>query len=182
MNMVSVRGTAGKRALSEYLRAGLPDSWRISPEGRDEPALTVLFTDVPLDRLEPEEWTAGNMADIVLVERGDDFAGESELGLERVFKDATGAGKVLIFSDEEARERAFRKVMDLALSRTGGSDMPEDIPEKVVDAVKREAVDNRIECERAQELAGELGVPIPVVGRALDLLGIKITRCQLGCF
>ena len=182
MNTIRVRGTAGKRALSEYLRAGLPGSWRISAEGRDEPALTVLFTDVPHDGLEPEEWTAGNTADIVLVEWGDGFAGESELGLERAFKDATGAGKVLVFSDEEARERAFRKVVDLALSRTGGSDMPEDIPEKVVDAVKREAVDNRIECERAQALAGELGVQIPVVGRALDLLGIKITRCQLGCF
>jgi hypothetical protein len=56
------------------------------------------------------------------------------------------------------------------------------MPQVVIDAVKREAVDNKIPCRRAQELAGELGVPIALVGRALDLLKIKITSCQLGCF
>ena len=60
--------------------------------------------------------------------------------------------------------------------------MPEEIPKEVIEAVKREAADGRIPCARAQSLAAELGVPIPVVGRALDLLNIKITACQLGCF
>jgi hypothetical protein len=60
--------------------------------------------------------------------------------------------------------------------------MPEDIPKKVIDAVKEEAVDNKMECERAQALAGELGVPMLVVGQALNLLNIKIIQCQLGCF
>jgi hypothetical protein len=60
--------------------------------------------------------------------------------------------------------------------------MPEDIPQKVIDAVKKEAADNRIECKRAQALAEELGVPMIVVGRALNLLNIKIVQCQLGCF
>ena len=60
--------------------------------------------------------------------------------------------------------------------------MPEDVPQKVIDAVKKEAVDNKIDCERAQALAGELGVPMLVVGRALNLLNIKIVQCQLGCF
>jgi len=60
--------------------------------------------------------------------------------------------------------------------------MPEDVPQKVIDAVKKEAVDNKIDCERAQALAGELEVPILVVGRALNLLKIKIVQCQLGCF
>jgi len=60
--------------------------------------------------------------------------------------------------------------------------MAEDVPQKVIDAVKKEAVDNKMECERAQALAGELGVPIIVVGRALNLLNIKIMQCQLGCF
>ena len=32
------------------------------------------------------------------------------------------------------------------------------------------------------QVAAELGVPLEVVGRALDLAQIKITRCQLGCF
>jgi len=60
--------------------------------------------------------------------------------------------------------------------------MPEDVPQKVIDAVKKAAVDNKIDCERAQALAGELGVPMLVVGRALNLLNIKIEQCQLGCF
>jgi hypothetical protein len=60
--------------------------------------------------------------------------------------------------------------------------MPEDIPQKVIDAVKKEAADEKMDCERAQALAGELGVPILTVGRALDLLNIKIVQCQLGCF
>jgi hypothetical protein len=60
--------------------------------------------------------------------------------------------------------------------------MPEEIPEKVIEAVKRESKEGRIPCALAQQLAGELGVPIPLVGRALDLLDIKIVECQLGCF
>ncbi len=60
--------------------------------------------------------------------------------------------------------------------------MPEDVSEKVLEAVKNAAPDGRIPCEKAQELAVELGVPIPVIGRALDLAEIKIIQCQLGCF
>jgi hypothetical protein len=60
--------------------------------------------------------------------------------------------------------------------------MAEDIPQKVIDAVKKEAVDKKIGCQRAQELAAELGVPIITVGRALNLSDIKIVQCQLGCF
>jgi len=60
--------------------------------------------------------------------------------------------------------------------------MAEDVPQKVIDAVKKEAVENKIDCERAQALAAELGVPIITVGHALNLLNIKIVQCQLGCF
>jgi len=60
--------------------------------------------------------------------------------------------------------------------------MPEDVPDKVLEAVKNAALDGRIPCEKAQALAGELGVPIPVIGSALDLAKIKIIQCQLGCF
>ena len=118
----------------------------------------------------------------MLIEWGSAFGDRSEVGLEKGFKGATGAGKVLIYSDEEGRKRAFRKAIDLARSRVGGGEMPEDIPEEVIEAVKKEAAEGRIPCARAQQLAGELGVPIHVVGRALDLLGIKIVECQLGCF
>lgn len=182
MKAIRILGTAGKKELSSYLLAWLPGGWEISYSPAGDLALTALFIEAPLDALEPGEWPAGSTVDIVLVEWGERFAQESELGLERSLKSRTGAGKVLIFRGVKARERAFQKVCDLALSMTGGATMPEEVPENVMEAVKKEAVDNRIECERAQQLAGELGVPIPVVGRALDLLGIKITSCQLGCF
>ncbi len=52
-------------------------------------------------------------------------------------KAETGAGKVLIFDCEEGRLRAFRKVLDVALSRVGGGKMPEEIPDEVIEAVKR---------------------------------------------
>ena len=141
------------------------------------PDFKVLFIDVPL-----EEIDASKEADLVLIEWGPAFEGMSDVGLERAVKEATGARKVLIYSDEKGRERAFWKALDLARSRIGGGEMPEDIPERVIEAVKREAKEGRIPCARAQELAGELGVPIPLVGRALDLLEIKIVECQLGCF
>ena len=179
---ISVRGAAGKQALCDFLRTELPSGLKVSAGPAPEPLLVVLFLDAPLRSLEGSEWEPGGTADIVLVDWGVGFAGESELGLERSLKSDTGAAKVLIFTGEEGRRRAFGKVRDLALSAAGGVQMPEEIPEKVIEAVKREAVEGRIECETAQRLAGELGVPIPVVGRALDLLGIKITSCQLGCF
>jgi len=147
-----------------------------------EPALAVLFTDVPLEKLEPGAWAAGGNVDLALLQWGPAFEKESGLGVERMVKSASGAHKVLIYEDEEGRRRAFQKTLDIVRSRLGGTDMPEEMPDKVIEAVKAEAVDDRMSCERAQELAGELGVPIPVVGRALDLLEIKIIKCQLGCF
>jgi hypothetical protein len=144
--------------------------------------LAVFVTDAPLEHLEPSAGRAGRRAEIVLVKWGPLFEGTSELSLEGEIKAATGARKVLIFDDDESRCRAFRKVLDVALSRVGGEQMPEDIPQEVLEAVKREAVEGKIPCARAQALAEELGVPIPVVGRALDLLKIKIIRGQLGCF
>jgi len=54
--------------------------------------------------------------------------------------------------------------------------------QEVLEAVRRAAVDGRVSCAALHELAERLGVPVPVVGRAADLLGVKITACQLGCF
>ncbi len=54
--------------------------------------------------------------------------------------------------------------------------------EKVIDRVKQEAVDRRLPCKRAFEIAEELGVPPRRVGEAADEAGVKITACQLGCF
>jgi len=37
-------------------------------------------------------------------------------------------------------------------------------------------------CSKAWEIAEEAGVKPQVVGRIADDIGIKIIRCQLGCF
>ena len=180
MGTIAVGGTSGRKAMAEYLRSAFPGAGVVDgndPVTGGTPDFKVLLIDVPL-----EELGVAKEADLVLVDWGPAFGDGSETGLEQVVKETTGAGKVLIYSDEKGRKRAFQKVLDLARSRAGGGEMPEDIPEEIIEAVKKEAREGRIQCARAQRLAEELGVPIPVVGRALDLLGIKIVECQLGCF
>lgn len=44
------------------------------------------------------------------------------------------------------------------------------------------AVDKRIPCSVAREIAEKAKVPYKVVGLVADELGIKITNCELGCF
>ena len=180
MGMITIGGTEGRKAIAEYLRSGIPGASVVDgndPVTGGAPDFKVLLIDVPLWELE-----SAKEADLVLIEWGPAFDDRSEIGLEQAAKEATGARKVLIYSDEKGRKRAFRKALDMARSRVGGGEMPEDIPEEVIEAVKKEATEGRIPCARAQQLAGELGVPIPLVGRALDLLDIKIVECQLGCF
>lgn len=147
-----------------------------------EPCLSIFYMDAPLDRLESQDSEAAGSAELALVEWGELFKSESELGLEKAMKSATGVRKVLIYNEAEGREKAFAKVLDMSLSRLGGVRMPEEVPEKVIEAVEREAKDNKISCGRAHELASELGVPVSVIGRSLDLAGIKIVKCRLGCF
>lgn len=40
----------------------------------------------------------------------------------------------------------------------------------------------RISCAEAQKLAREWGIELGVMGQMLNEAGIKLTRCQLGCF
>jgi hypothetical protein len=54
--------------------------------------------------------------------------------------------------------------------------------ESVIDVVRNTAVENRLSCEKARELAEELKVPVNEIGRICNVLNIKITACQLGCF
>ena len=55
-------------------------------------------------------------------------------------------------------------------------------PEMVLQAVKGAAVNSRLACREALELAKRLGVAPSEVGAAADTVGVKITGCQLGCF
>ncbi|MEW6172673.1 MAG: hypothetical protein AB1510_06335, partial [Bacillota bacterium] len=70
-------------------------------------------------------------------------------------------------------ERGDKRVKEKTIS---------DVPEEILDAVRRAAPEKRITCAAAHALAKELDVPLRLVGAACDALGIKIKECQLGCF
>ncbi len=53
---------------------------------------------------------------------------------------------------------------------------------EVLEALKKNAAGDEIACAAAWRLADELGVSPVEVGRACDLLKIKIKSCALGCF
>ncbi|MHB8170151.1 MAG: hypothetical protein ACYDG6_01200 [Thermincolia bacterium] len=56
------------------------------------------------------------------------------------------------------------------------------IDQKIIDAVRQGAIDGRLSCAKAEELAEELGVRRAVIGQVCEELKIKIKSCQLGCF
>lgn len=48
--------------------------------------------------------------------------------------------------------------------------------------LEKKAMDKRLSCHSAREIAESLGVPYKEIGAAADDLGIKIINCELGCF
>lgn len=54
--------------------------------------------------------------------------------------------------------------------------------DKMIEAVQKASVDNRLSCEKAHELAKELNTTLPEIGAICNELKIKIAACQLGCF
>lgn len=54
--------------------------------------------------------------------------------------------------------------------------------DKIKEAIRRKAVDNRLPCPVARAIADELSVSFREVGETADDLHIKITDCELGCF
>jgi len=56
------------------------------------------------------------------------------------------------------------------------------ITPEIKQAVLRVAKNGRISCAEARRIAGELGVPVKLIGRVADELKIKIFACELGCF
>lgn len=61
--------------------------------------------------------------------------------------------------------------------------MNQDELAKIVEeaAVEKEGV-RRLSCAAAFELAGTHPVTLKEIGESCNRLGIKIVRCQLGCF
>ena len=56
------------------------------------------------------------------------------------------------------------------------------IPEELKQKVAAAAENGRLSCTKAHQLARETGFSPAEVGRALDLLEIRLTGCQLGLF
>jgi hypothetical protein len=54
--------------------------------------------------------------------------------------------------------------------------------EELIEKIREATVDNRLSCERAHELARELGVGLSEIGAACNELNVRISACQLGCF
>ena len=53
---------------------------------------------------------------------------------------------------------------------------------EISQAVESKTVGGEIACAEASRIAGELHVPMGDVGVAIDLLEIRITKCQIGLF
>jgi hypothetical protein len=54
--------------------------------------------------------------------------------------------------------------------------------ENMIDAIRSAALNNRLTCEKAHDLARELNVSLQEIGAVCNELKIKISACQLGCF
>jgi len=59
-----------------------------------------------------------------------------------------------------------------------GSKIDDELKEEIISQVKN----NNITCKKAEEIADELGFSLEETGRAIDILNINITKCQLGLF
>jgi hypothetical protein len=59
-----------------------------------------------------------------------------------------------------------------------GSEVDADLKKEICEQVKN----NNITCKKAEEIAGEMGFSLEETGRAIDILNINITKCQLGLF
>jgi hypothetical protein len=54
--------------------------------------------------------------------------------------------------------------------------------DELKEEVLRRAVDGRLSCAVARNIAEALRLPYKEVGAAANELGIKIKNCELGCF
>jgi len=54
--------------------------------------------------------------------------------------------------------------------------------EKIAAAIRSKAKAQELSCADAEQISSGLGAPMTEVGTALDLLEVRISRCQLGLF
>lgn len=58
------------------------------------------------------------------------------------------------------------------------TEVDEDLKKEILEQVKN----NSMSCKKAEEIAGALGFSLEETGRTIDILNIKINKCQLGLF
>jgi hypothetical protein len=54
--------------------------------------------------------------------------------------------------------------------------------DKVIEAIKNKAKEDRIPCAVCFQISEEHGIPKRELGKLLDELGIKVIQCQMGLF
>ncbi len=57
-----------------------------------------------------------------------------------------------------------------------------NVPEDIAAAIQSRAVNGRIACEAAWEIAEQFKYPRLGIGNLIEALGLKVSPCQLGCF
>ena len=57
-----------------------------------------------------------------------------------------------------------------------------ELDKRIAEAINARAEEARLPCTAASHIAEDLGVAMEEVGRAADLLEIKVNKCQLGLF
>ncbi|MCX5848032.1 MAG: hypothetical protein NTW65_01085 [Deltaproteobacteria bacterium] len=69
------------------------------------------------------------------------------------------------------KDKYFKKHPD-------GSKVDDELKQEIISQVKN----NNISCKKAEEIAVEIGFTLEETGKAIDILNINITKCQLGLF
>ncbi len=54
--------------------------------------------------------------------------------------------------------------------------------ENLINLIKEYAVDGKLPCAKAFYLSEKYKISISKIGEKADEIGIKISKCQLGCF
>lgn len=54
--------------------------------------------------------------------------------------------------------------------------------EKLVEVIKRKSINGELTCGQASRISASSKIDMKTIGAHLDMMGIRITRCQLGFF
>jgi len=146
-----------------------------------DPDYAVFVMSAGFGDFKPSAFEALEKAHTVVVNGMENITGSKALELERRIKERNPRAKLVMVA-ELGRRKAWEVVLSRAAGMLGGETMSSEVEERVLQAVREKAEEGRIPCAVALKLAEELGVPPLEVGKAANVLNIKIIKCSLGCF